>query len=153
MKTALLLCAILLRAGAGLGQQITPDLVPPLAFVELQKQYPLAANVRWAKTHGLYEARFVLDQAPHVIRYRPNGDVEATVTDLAGTSALPAPVQRMLGLRYPDLTFCKVAKIENVKTGDVTYETESCDADNPDVITFTPDGREVHRPRPRRRPQ
>ena len=150
MKTALFLCATLLRAGAGLAQQITPDLVPPLAFVALQEQYPLAAHVRWAKTHGLSEARFTIGQAPQAIRFGSGGDVEARVADL-DTSALPSPVRRRLAIRYSDLTFCKATRVENIKSGAVTYEAEACGSDNPDVITFTADGREVRRPRPRPR--
>ena len=150
MKTVLLLCATLLRAGAGLAQQITPDLVPPLAFVALQEQYPHAAHVRWAKTHGLYEARFTIGQAPQAVRFRSSGEVEAWVADL-DTSALPSPVRRMLAIRYSDLRFCKATRIENMKSGAITYEAEACDSANPDVITFTADGREVRRPRNRPR--
>ncbi|GAB3300250.1 hypothetical protein ACFQT0_29490 [Hymenobacter humi] len=145
MKTILLLCGILVHSIVGLAQQIPSEEVPPLAFLALQKQYPAASKVQWNRIHGLYEVHFVVGDDEHELRYRDNGDLDATVTAIE-TSALPAPIRQWLATRYPDLNFCKAAKVVNAASGEMTYEAEVCESSLRSIIAFTPEGKELRRP-------
>ena len=125
MKTLLWLCAALLLAGGSHAQLISPDLVPPLAFVALQQQYPHATKVQWKKTQGLYQASFNQDQDQQFIRFSDNGDVESTGASLA-LSALPASVRHTLVAHYPSRKVCQAAKFVNARTEAITYEAATC---------------------------
>lgn len=145
MKTRLLLCALLLVAGASHAQLITPDLVPPLAFVALQQHYPLATKVQWKKTQGLYQASFTQSQAVQLIRFSNDGDVEATGIPLA-LSALPASVRHTLVAHYPSRKVCQAARFVNARTAAITYETATCESNVSRTLVFNADGTKMRRP-------
>lgn len=145
MKALLLLCALFLVAGAGHAQLITPDLVPPLAFVALQQQYPLAREVQWKKTQGLYQARFTQSQAVQLVRFRTDGDVEATGVPLA-LNALPASVRHTLVAHYPGRKVCQADKFVNARTQAITYETATCESNISRTLVFNADGAKLRRP-------
>ena len=142
MKTLLWLCAALLLAGGSHAQLISPDLVPPLAFVALQQQYPHATKVQWKKTRGLYQASFNQDQDQQFIRFSDNGDVEATGVPLA-ISALPASVRYTLVAHYPSRKVCQAAKFVNARTEAITYEAATCESSLSRTLVFTADGRKM----------
>ena len=144
MKTLLWLCAALLLAGGSHAQLISSDLVPPLAFVALQQQYPHATKVQWKKTQGLYQASFNQDQDQQFIRFSDNGDVEATGAPLA-VSALPASVRYTLVAHYPSRKVCQAAKFVNARTEAITYEAATCESNLSRTLVFTADGRKVRR--------
>ena len=72
----------------------------------------------------------------------------STSWDLAAieTSALPATIRQWLATRYPDLNFCKAAKVENARSGEMTYEAEVCESSLRRIIAFTAEGKELRRP-------
>ena len=142
MKTLLWLCAALLLAGGSHAQLISPDLVPPLAFVALQQQYPHATKVQWKKTQGLSQASFNQDQDQQFIRFSDNGDVEATGVPLA-ISALPASVRHTLVAHYTSRKVCQAAKFVNVRTEAITYEAATCESNLSRTLVFTADGRKM----------
>ena len=139
MKTLFLLCAALLLAGSSHAQLISPDQVPPLAFVALQQQYPHATNVQWKKAQGLYQASFTQAQAPQSVRFTDNGDVEATGAPLA-LSALPASVRHTLAAHYPSRKVCQAARFVNARTEAITYEAATCESNISQTLVFTANG-------------
>ena len=142
MKTFLWLCVALLLADGSHAQLISPDLVPPLAFVALQQQYPHATKVQWKKTQGLYQASFNQGQDQQFIRFSDNGDVEATGAPLA-VSALPASVRYTLVAHYPSRKVCQTAKFVNARTEAITYEAATCESNLSRTLVFTADGRKM----------
>lgn len=144
MKTLFLLCAALLLAGGSHAQLISPDLVPPLAFVALQQHYPRATEVQWKKTQGLYQASFSEDQAQKFVRFTDSGDVEATGFAL-DISALPASVRSTLADHYPSRKVCQAARFVNARTEAITYEAATCESSVSRTLAFTADGRKVSR--------
>lgn len=145
MKRLLLLCALFLVARAGHAQLITPDMVPPLAFVALQQHYPLATNVQWKKTQGLYQARFTQSQAVQLVRFSTNGDVEATGAPLA-LDSLPVSVRHTLVAHYPSRKVCQAARFVNARTEAITYETATCETNISRTLVFNADGTKMRRP-------
>ena len=145
MKPLLLLCVLILAARAGHAQLITPDLVPPLAFVSLQQHYPLATAVQWKKTQGLYQARFTQSQAVQLVRFSDDGDVEATGAPLA-LNALPASVRHTLVAYYPSRKVCQADKFVNARTQAITYETATCESNVSRTLVFNADGTKLRRP-------
>ena len=143
MKTLFLLCAALLLAGSSHAQLIGSDLVPPLAFVALQQQYPLATKVQWKKTQGLYQASFSQGQGQQLVRFNDRGDVEATGASIA-LSALPASVRHTLAAHYPTRQVCRADKFVNARTAAITYETATCESNISRTLVFTADGRKMH---------
>ncbi|MGY3090153.1 hypothetical protein ACVWYF_003208 [Hymenobacter sp. UYAg731] len=140
MKPLFLLCAaFLLAARAGHAQLITPDLVPPLAFVALQQHYPLATQVQWKKTQGLYQVSFSQGAGQQFVRFTADGDVEATGTPLL-LSALPASVRHTLTAHYPSRQVCQAARFVNARTAAITYETATCESNLSRTLVFTADG-------------
>lgn len=146
MKNLFLLCVALLLAGGSQAQLISPDLVPPLAFVALQQQYPHASKVQWKKTQGLYQASFSQGQALQSVRFTENGDVEATGIPLA-ISALPASVRHTLAAHYPNRKVCQAAKFVNARTAAITYEAATCESYLSRTLVFTADGLKQRRAR------
>ena len=142
MKTLFLLCAALLLAGRSHAQLISSELVPPLAFVALQQQYPLATKVQWKKTQGLYQASFNQGAAQQLVRFTDGGDVEATGVPLA-LSALPASVRHTLAAHYPTRQICRADKFINTRTTAITYETATCESNISRTLVFTADGRKL----------
>ncbi|MDB5267792.1 MAG: hypothetical protein JWP58_832 [Hymenobacter sp.] len=142
MKTIVLLCAALLLAGSSQAQLISPDQVPPLAFVALQQHYPQATQVQWKKTQGLYQASFTQSQAQQLVRFSDDGDVEATGV-LMDTSALPASVRQTLTDHYPSRKVCQAFKFVNARTAAITYETATCESNLSRTLVFTADGRKM----------
>ncbi|WP_035564578.1 hypothetical protein [Hymenobacter sp. IS2118] len=140
MKTLFLCCAaFLLTAGAVHAQLISPDQVPPLAFVALQQHYPHATQIQWKKTQGLYQVSFNQGPGQQFVRFTSNGDVEATGTPLA-LSALPASVRHTLTAHYPSRKICQAAKFVNARTAAITYETATCESNLSRTLVFTADG-------------
>ena len=139
MKTLLLLSTLLLRAGAGHAQLISPDLVPPLAFAALQQHYPRATRVQWKKTQGLYQVSFNQGTGQQFVRFTDDGDVEATGTPIA-LSALPASVRHTLTAHYPSRKVCQAARFVNARTAAITYETATCESNLSRTLVFTADG-------------
>ena len=144
MKTLLLLCAALVLAGSSHAQLITPDQVPPLAFVALQQQYPQATQVQWKKTQGLFQVSFTQGKVQQFIRFTDDGDAEATGAPLA-VSALPASVLHTLTAHYPSRKVCQAAKFVNARTAAITYEAATCESNVSLTLVFTADGRKVRR--------
>lgn len=144
MKTLPFLSAILLLAGRSDAQLITPALVPPLAFAALQQHYPLARQVQWKKTQGLYQASFTQSQAVQLVRFSDGGNVEASGSPLA-LSALPASVRHTLSAHYPSRKVCQAAKFVNARTDAITYETATCESNISRTLVFTADGRKMRR--------
>ncbi|MDO7850426.1 hypothetical protein [Hymenobacter convexus] len=145
MKTFLLLCAALLLAGGSQAQLISPDRVPPLAFVALQQHYPLATQVRWKRTQGLYQASFTQSQAVQLVRFSNDGDVEATGAPLE-LSALPASVRRTLIDHYPSRKICQAARFVNARTAVITYEAATCESNLSRTLVFNADGTKLRHP-------
>ena len=144
MKTLLMLCAAVVLAGSSHAQLIGPGQVPPLAFVALQQQYPLATQVQWKRTQGLYQVSFTQSQAQQFVRYTHAGDVEATGAPLA-LGALPAPVRHTLVAHYPSREVCQAARFVNARTAAITYEAATCESNVSRTLVFTADGRKVRR--------
>jgi hypothetical protein len=132
MKTLLLLCAALLLACGSQAQLLSPNQVPPLAFVALQQQYPLATQVQWKRTQGLYQVSFSQGSGQQFVRFTTTGDMEST--------------GRPLALYYPSRQVCLAAKFVNVHTQVITYETATCESSISRTLVFTTDGRKVGRP-------
>lgn len=144
MKSPLLVVALLL-AGSARAQTkpIRPDQVPPLAFVALQKQFPLARQVQWELAAGaLYRANFTQDHTRRAALFSKDGDLAATAIAVAQL-ALPAPVRHALATYYPGLQLKAVAKMRNTATGALTYEAQLLDSGTPCTVLYNPDGREV----------
>lgn len=149
MRTFLVLSAALLLSGSTHAQLIGPEQVPPLAFLALQQQYPLATKVQWKKTQGLYQVSFGQGQGgPQFVRFTHAGDVEATGVPLA-VSALPGSVRRTLAAHYPSRQVCQAARFVNARTAAITYETATCETNISRTLVFTADGRKQHRASPR----
>jgi hypothetical protein len=144
MKTALLLCAALLLAGGSHAQLISPDQVPPLAFVALQQHYPQATKVQWKKTQGLYQVSFNQGAGQQFVRFTANGNVEANGVPLA-LSDLPAAVRHTLVAHYPSRKVCQAARFVNARTAAITYEAATCESNLSRTLVFTADGRKVPR--------
>ena len=144
MKFLLIPCALFLVARPSHAQVITPDLVPPLAFVALQQHYPLAKEVQWKRTQGLYQARFTQSQAVQLVRFSTDGDVEATGAPLALT-ALPASVRHTLVAHYPSRKVCQADKFVNARTLAITYETATCESNVSRTLVFNADGTKLRR--------
>ena len=145
MKTLFLLGAALLLAGGSHAQFISPDLVPPLAFVALQQQYPHATQVRWKKTQGLYQASFSQGPDQQAVRFTDNGDVEATGIVMA-ISALPASVRHTLAAHYPSRKVCQAIRFVNARTAAITYEAATCESNVSRTLVFTADGHKMRLP-------
>jgi hypothetical protein len=144
MKALLMLSAALLLAGGSHAQLITPDLVPPLAFVALQQHYPLARQVQWKRTQGLYQASYTQGTGQQFVRFTTNGDVEATGVPLA-LSALPASVRHTLVVHYPSRKVCQAARFVNARTAAVTFEAATCESNLSRTLVFTADGLKMRR--------
>jgi hypothetical protein len=145
MKALLMLSTTLLLASSGHAQLITPDLVPPLAFLALQQQYPLATKVQWKRTQGLYQASYTQGAGQQFVRFTINGDVETTGVPLA-LSALPASVRHTLVAHYPSRKVCQAARFVNARTAAITYEAATCESNLSRTLVFMPDGRKVRLP-------
>lgn len=145
MKKLLLLCAALLLALGSQAQLLSPSQVPPLAFVALQQQYPLATQVQWRRTQGLYQVSFSQGAGQQFARFTTTGDIESTGRPLA-LSALPAPVRHALVAYYPSRQVCLAARFVNTHTHVITYETATCESSISRTLVFTADGRKVRRP-------
>ena len=139
MKTFFLLSTALLLASGSHAQLISPDQVPPLAFVALQQHYPLATQVQWKRTQGLYQVSFGQGPSQRFVRFSDDGDVEATGTPLA-LSALPASVRHTLAAHYPSRKVCQAALFVNARTTAITYETATCESNISQTLVFTADG-------------
>ena len=146
MKTLFVLGLLFLAAGASHAQLITPDLVPPLAFVALQQHYPLATKVQWKKTQGLYQVSFNQSTGQQFVRFTANGYVEATGVPLA-ISALPASVRQTLTDHFPSRKVCQAAKFVNARTAVITYETATCESNLSRTLIFNADGTKLRRPK------
>ena len=144
MKTFLLLCAALVLAGSSHAQLISPDQVPPLAFVALQQQYPHATRVQWKRTQGLYQVSFNQGPVQQFVRFTENGDVAATGTPLT-ISTLPASVRHTLAAHYPSRKVCQAARFVNARTKAITYEAATCESSLSRTLVFTADGRKAPR--------
>ena len=142
MKTLFLLCAALLLAGGSHAQLIGPEEVPPLAFVALQQHYPLATQMQWKRTQGLYQVSFRQGAGQQFVRFASNGDVEATGTPLA-VAALPTTVRHTLAAHYPSRQVCQAARFVNARTAAITYEAATCESNLSRTLVFTPDGLKV----------
>ncbi|GAA4054785.1 hypothetical protein GCM10022409_47350 [Hymenobacter glaciei] len=145
MKNLLLLGSLFLVAGASHAQLISPDQVPPLAFVALQQHYPLATQVQWKRTQGLYQVSFNQPTGQQFVRFTANGDVAATGVPLA-LSALPASVRHTLTDHYPSRKVCQAAKFVNARTKAITYETATCESNLSRTLVFNADGTKLRRP-------
>ena len=145
MKTLFFFSAALLLAGSGHAQLIGSDQVPPLAFVALQQHYPLATQVQWKKTQGLYQVSFNQRTGQQFVRFTANGDVEATGVPLA-LNALPAGVRHTLTDHYPSRKVCQAAKFTNARTEAITYETATCESNDSRTLVFNSDGTKLRRP-------
>ena len=146
MKTfLLLLCAAQLLARGSQAQLLSPSQVPPLAFVALQQQYPLATQVQWRRTQGLYQVSFSQGAGQQFARFTTTGDMESTGRPLA-LSALPASVRHTLDAYYPSRRVCLAARFVNTRTRVITYETATCESSISRTLVFTADGRKVRRP-------
>ena len=148
MKIPLLLFAALLWGQASQAQSIPNEQVPPLAFVALQELYPQARNVKWKKAQGWYQASYSQSQTYRLVRFNPNGDVEATGTTVA-LGSLPLPVRRTLTKHYPSRKICQAAQVTNARTGGLTYELGTCESYISSTIILTANGLKVPRPRPK----
>lgn len=146
MKIPLLLFAALLLGYSSHAQFISTDQVPPLAFVALQELYPQAQNVKWKKAQGWYQASYSQSQARRLVRFNPNGDVEATGTAVA-LGTLPLPVRRTLTDHYPSRKICQADKIINTQTGGLTYEMATCESFISNTIILTANGLKATRTR------
>ena len=133
-----------LMTGGSHAQLIGPDQVPPLAFVALQRQYPLATQVQWKRTQGLYQVSFRQGPGQQFVRFTDDGNVEATGTLLA-VNNLPAFVRQMLTAHYPSRKVCQAAKFVNARTEPITYEAATCESNLSRTLVFTADGRKVRR--------
>lgn len=145
MKPILLLSAALLLASGSHAQLIGPEEVPPLAFVALQQQYPLATQVRWKRTQGLYQVSFSQSAGQQFVRFTSNGDMEATGVPLA-VVAPPATVRHTLAAHYSSREICQAARFVNARTAAVTYEAATCESNLSRMLVFTPDGIKVRQP-------
>ena len=146
MKTFLLLLAASLWGLVAQAQAISDAQVPPLAFVALQKQYPEARHVKWKRVQDWYQASYTQGQAFRLVRFSPNGDVEATGV-VVEPSTLPPLVRHTLTNYYPSRIICQAAEITNARTGDITYELATCESFVSSTIVLTANGRKVPRPR------
>ena len=144
MKTLFLLWAALLLSGSSRAQLIGPDQVPPLAFAALQQQYPLATQVQWKRTQGLYQVSFSQGPSQHFVRFTVDGDVEATGAPLA-VNDLPPSVRQTLAAHYPSRKVCQAAKFVNTRTEAITYEAATCESSLSRTLVFTADGLKVRR--------
>jgi len=144
MKTFLLLFVALLLGQASHAQAIAADQVPPLAFVALQELYPQARNVKWKKTRGWYQASYFQSQTRRLVRFSPNGDVEATGTAIA-LDTLPLPVRLTLTNHYPSRKICQADQITDAQTGGLTYELATCESFVSSTIVLTANGLKVPR--------
>ena len=146
MKILLLLVALL--QGLASSAQAIPDAqVPPLAFLALQMQYPQARNVKWKRAQGWYQASYTQRQAYRLVRFNPNGDVEATGTAIV-VRTLPLPVRRTLINHYPSRKVCQANEITNTRTGNLTYEMATCESFISSTIVLTANGLKVRPTRP-----
>jgi hypothetical protein len=100
LKILLLLAATLGPGSAARAQALAEAQVPPLPYVAMQQQYPLARQVTWRRFQSWYQASYAQGSARRLVRFNLNGDVEATGQDLA-LSALSAPIQYTLSKYYP----------------------------------------------------
>ena len=139
MKIPLLLFAALLWGHVLHAQAISDAQVPPLAFVALQELYPQARNVKWKRAQGWYQASYTQSQVRRLVRFSPNGDVEATGTAVA-LGTLPLPVQRTLTNHYPSRKVCQASQITNTRTGSITYELATCESFISNTIILTANG-------------
>ena len=144
MKTRLLLFAVLLLAHPSPAQGIPDAQVPPLAFVALQAQYPQARNVKWKRAQGWYQASYTQSQVRRLVRFNPNGDVQATGTAVT-LGTLPLPVRLTLTNRYPSRKFCQADEITNAQTRGITYELATCESFISSTVVLTADGVKVPR--------
>ena len=142
MKTFLLLFAALLWGPAAHAQAIADAQVPPLAFAALQQRYPQARNVKWKKAQGWYQASYTQSQVRRLVRFNPNGDVQATGTAVA-LGTLPPPVRLTLTNRYPSRKFCQADEITNAQTKGITYEMATCESFISSTVVLTADGVKV----------
>ena len=127
MKILPLFFAAVALGPAAHAQAVADALVPPLAFVALQQQYPQARHVQWKRTQGWYQASYTQNQTHRLVRFDTNGDVQATGLGVA-SSALPAPVRRALTQRFPNRKICQAAAITNADTKELTYEMATCES-------------------------
>lgn len=148
MRTFILLLTALLWKPMAHAQAIPDAQVPPLAFVALQQLRPQARNVKWKRVQGWYQASYMQSNAPQLVRFDMNGEVQATGHDIA-LGALPLPVQHTLATYYPTRTICQAYEVVNTHTGGLIYEMATCETNFSRTITLTGNGRKL----PRRRPQ
>jgi hypothetical protein len=145
---ALLLVAAALAPGRMAHAQALADAqVPPLPYVAMQRQYPLAQQVTWRRFQSWYQASYAQGPARRLVRFNSNGDVEATGADMA-LSALSAPIWYTLTTYYPTRTFCRAIEVTNARTGGLTYEMATCETASSRTVTLTANGRKIPRARP-----
>jgi hypothetical protein len=101
-------------------------------------------HVKWKRAQGWYQASYTQNQAYRLVRFNPNGDVEATGTSIA-IQALPLPVRRTLLAHYPNRKVCQAAEITNARTGERTYELATCESFISNTIVLTANGLKVRR--------
>jgi hypothetical protein len=122
--------------------------VPPLPYVTMQRQYPLARQVTWRHFKSWYQASYAQGSARRLVRFNMNGDVEATGQDIA-LGALSAPIRHVLTTYYPTRTFCRAIEVTNARTGGLTYEMATCETAFSRTVTLTANGRKIPRTRPK----
>ncbi len=120
--------------------------MPQLAFVALQQLYPQARDVKWKRAQGWYQASYTQREVRQLVRFSPNGDVEATGTAIA-LEALPPAVRQTLATRYPSRKICQADLVTNARTEVITYEAATCESFISSTIVLTPDGVKVPRVR------
>ncbi len=146
MKTLLLLFVVLLWGAASHAQAIPADQVPPLAFIAVQQRYPQARDVKWKRAQGWYQASYTQSAVRRLVRFNPNGDVEATGTAIA-LATLPPAVRQTLTTRFPNRKICQADQITNARTKEITYEMATCESFISNTIVLTANGVKVPRVR------
>jgi hypothetical protein len=144
MKTLYLLFAALLWGQVSHAQAIPTDQVPPLAFIAVQQRYPQARDVKWKRAQGWYQASYTQSAVRRLVRFNPNGDVEATGIAVA-LGTLPPAVRQILTNHYPNRKICQADQITNARTREITYEMATCESFISNTIILTANGVKVPR--------
>lgn len=122
MKTLILMVAIMLTTTITNAQNVKVTTVPAPVKEAMKKLYPSAADIKWEKEKGNYEANFKTGTQEQSVVFDPSGVVLETEVEITERE-LPEAVKQYMAQHHKAEKIKETARITDAK-GVVTYEVE-----------------------------
>ncbi len=118
--------AFILVMGVGttttFAQKIQKSAVPEAVKSSMQKQFPIAKEVKWDKEGSNFEASFDLNEKDQSVLFDPQGNIQETEMEIE-KKELPIGILDYVKLHYKGKEAKEVARITDAQ-GSVTFEVE-----------------------------